>query len=57
MAYLECKNVRIAGIAAGVPRHIEYNSDYPYFKDGEAEKFIGSTSVKERRVADTNGVL
>ena len=30
MAFLEFKNVRISGISAGVPKHIEYNKDYPY---------------------------
>ena len=52
MAFLEFKNVRISGISAGVPKHIEYNKDYPYFEAGEAEKYIASTSVRERRIAD-----
>lgn len=45
MAFLEFKNVRISGISAGVPKHVEYNQDYPYFEEGEAEKYIASTSV------------
>ena len=52
MAFLEFKNVRISGISAGVPKHVEYNKDYPYFEEGEAEKYIASTSVRERRIAD-----
>lgn len=52
MAFLEFRNVRISGISAGVPRHVEYNKDYPYFEEGEAEKYIASTSVRERRIAD-----
>ena len=52
MAFLEFKNVRISGISAGVPKHIEYNKDYPYFEAGEAEKYIASTSIRERRIAD-----
>ena len=52
MAFLEFKNVRISGISAGVPKHVEYNQDYPYFEEGEAEKYIASTSVRERRIAD-----
>lgn len=32
MAFLEFKNVRISGISAGVPKHVEYNQDYPYFE-------------------------
>lgn len=52
MAFLEFKNVRISGISAGVPKHVEYNQDYPYFEEGEAEKYIASTSIRERRIAD-----
>ena len=36
MAFLEFRNVRISGISAGVPKHVEYNKDYPYFEEGEA---------------------
>lgn len=32
MAFLEFKNVRISGISAGVPKHVEYNKDYPYLR-------------------------
>lgn len=56
MAFLEFKNVRISGISAGVPKHVEYNQDYPYFEEGEAEKYIASTSVRERRIADPGSV-
>ena len=34
MAFLEFRNVRISGISAGVPKHVEYNKDYPYFEEG-----------------------
>lgn len=50
MAYLEFKNVRIAGISAGVPRHIEktVSTTSKY----EAESFIESTGVKEKRYSN-----
>ena len=35
---------------------MEYNQDYPYFEEGEAEKYIASTSVRERRIADPGSV-
>ena len=56
MAFLEFKNVRIAGIAAGVPRNtisnytlkqgVDISSDYT------PEAFVETTGVKERRVDD-----
>lgn len=56
MAFLEINNVHIAGFAAAVPKQIEENTDYPYFEEGEAKKFISSTSVERRRVA-RDGVI
>jgi 3-oxoacyl-[acyl-carrier-protein] synthase-3 len=57
MAFLELKNVRIAGVAAGVPKNIisnltlsseigEISSEYT------PEAFVELTGVKERRVSD-----
>jgi hypothetical protein len=40
MAFLEVKNVRIAGISACVPPRVEENIDLPVFIPGEAEKVI-----------------
>ena len=46
MAFLEIKNVRISGIAAGVPKNIRKNSEMNF--DGYlAENFINETGVKE----------
>ena len=57
MAFLEFKNVRIAGIAAGVPENVVSNYT---LKPGEdissdytAEAFVDTTGVKERRCSDT----
>lgn len=57
MAFLEFKNVRIAGIAAGVPENIVSNYT---LKQGEdisvdytPEAFVETTGVKERRCSET----
>ena len=57
MAFLEFKNVRIAGIAAGVPKHIS-NNLHPDENDNVSsdytpEDFIATTGVKERRTSLT----
>ena len=55
MAFLEVKNVRIAGIAAGVPKNIlsVLNADNTdaLAHGTSAEDFVKSTGVKERRVS------
>lgn len=56
MAFLEYKNVRIAGISAGVPKRILSNL-YPDDADAQSsdyssEEFVKETGVKERRVSD-----
>ncbi len=53
MAFLEIKNVRIAGIASGVPKNVEYTRDNPSISgDYNYEDFIKSTGVEQRRVDD-----
>jgi 3-oxoacyl-[acyl-carrier-protein] synthase-3 len=52
MAFLHIPNVRIAGVAACVPKTILENSQYAGFTTEEAEKFMSSTGVERRRVAD-----
>lgn len=48
MAFLEFKNVRIAGLAAGVPKSVvKTKSRNPKYSDDE---FIASVGVKEKRV-------
>ena len=57
MAFLEFKNVRIAGIAAGVPENIISNytlkSGEDISADYTAEAFVETTGVKERRSSET----
>ena len=57
MAFLEFKNVRIAGIAAGVPKQV-FSNLHPDESDSISseytpEAFVETTGVKERRVSDT----
>lgn len=57
MAFLEFKNVRIAGMAAGVPKHISSNL-HPDEEDNVSldyspEDFVETTGVKERRTSST----
>ena len=50
MAFLETKNVRIAGFSAGVPKNIEQTrSRNPKYSD---EEFIKAVGVKEKRIDD-----
>lgn len=56
MAFLEFKNVRVAGIAAGVPRRIASNlhptSDDIVSSDYSPEEYVNLTGVKERRKSE-----
>ena len=50
MAYLRYCNVRVAGLAAGVPKHIIDNNDSAYDSGNyESKDFVETTGVKERR--------
>lgn len=57
MAFLEFKNVRIAGIAAGVPKNVVSNYSLipgeDISSDYTAEAFVETTGVKERRCSET----
>ena len=54
MAFIEIKNVRIAGVASGVPKHIELTKDNPSISsEYEYEDFIKSTGVEQRRIDDS----
>lgn len=53
MAYIELKNVRIAGISAGVPKNIVSNLELKNIsKDYDAEAFVETTGVRERRLGN-----
>lgn len=51
MAFMEYSGIRVAGLAAAVPKETEENSDYPLFHGDEAEKFMASTGVHRRHVS------
>ena len=55
MAFLEFKNVRIAGIAAGVPKNVASNlhpsEDDMVSSDYSPEDYVKTTGVEERRVS------
>lgn len=57
MAFLEFKNVRIAGISAGVPVNVVSNYSLKSGKDISTdytpEAFVETTGVKERRCSET----
>ena len=51
MAFLEVKNIRIAGMSAGVPQKVICNLDIENVsKDYDAATFVDVTGVKERRI-------
>ncbi len=54
MAFLEVKNVRIAGISACVPSNVEENINLDVFNEGEAERVIAQTSIVKKRVVENN---
>ena len=57
MAFLEYKNVRIAGISAGVPENVASNytlkPGIDISSDYTAKAFVETTGVEERRCSDT----
>ncbi|MCX6272527.1 MAG: ketoacyl-ACP synthase III [Bacteroidetes bacterium] len=52
MSYLTTDNVRISGFAACVPKTMEDNLNLSLISGDEAKKFIESTGVRYRRIAD-----
>ena len=51
MALLTVQNVKIAGVSAAVPKEIEKVGMLECFAQGEAEKVMALTGIKERRIA------
>jgi len=54
MAQIKIENINIVGISACVPSVVEENISLPFFKGDEAEKFIASTGIERRHIADAN---
>lgn len=55
MGFIEIKNVRVAGISAGVPKNIINNLEAQtiFSKDYNNQEFVETTGVKERRIDST----
>lgn len=51
MARWEIKNVRLAGVAATMPRRVVKTTDFDFFTPEEADTFIKTVGIKERRLA------
>ena len=51
---MQIKGVRIAAIAAAVPKNIQKLSQIEAFTEGQAEKFSRVTGITERRIATEN---
>lgn len=52
MAFLLIKNVKLIGLSACVPKTICENKELPLFDGDDAAKFIASTGVERRRIAN-----
>lgn len=55
MAFLTTSNVNISGIVSCVPKNTYSILEYPnFFSEKEKKKFVKSTGIKERRIADNS---
>jgi len=57
MANILIKNVSIRGISACVPKHIESNLDIPVFNEGEAERVIAQTGIRQKHTVSDGSML
>lgn len=57
MAFLEIKNVALKGIAVCAPKNIEDNLTIPVFNEGEAERVIAQTGIKQKHVVENGDTL
>lgn len=57
MANIEIKNVSIKGIAACVPLHVEDNLNIPVFNEGEAERVIAQTGIRQKHTVPNDQML
>lgn len=57
MAFLRIDNVAIKGMSACVPKHIEHNIDLPVFNEGEAERVIAQSGIREKHTVFDNSLL
>jgi len=57
MAFLKIKNVSIRGIAVCTPKNIEDNLTIPVFNEGEAERVIAQTGIRQKHVVEDGSML
>lgn len=57
MAITSIKNVKIAGMAACVPKRVEENREYSLLPPEEIEKYIETTGVERKHVAIHDGSI
>ncbi|MCQ2086412.1 MAG: ketoacyl-ACP synthase III [archaeon] len=53
MAFLEVNNVKISGVSACVPESVQDNMSYDLLTRDECEKYIQTTGVRYRHIADS----
>lgn len=51
MARWEIKNVKVAGVAAAVPKNVVHSTDFDFFTPEEAEVFNNTVGIKRRHLA------
>lgn len=57
MADIVIKNVSIRGISACAPSHVEDNMDIPVFNEGEAERVIAQTGIRQKHTVPDGSML
>ena len=57
MAFIQIENVAIRGIAACAPKNIESNYGLPVFNEGEDERVIAQTGIKQKHVVPTDNSM
>ena len=57
MANIVIKNVSVRGISACVPEHVESNLDIPVFNEGEAERVIAQTGIRQKHTVPDGSML
>lgn len=57
MANIVIKNVSLKGVSACVPHHVESNLDIPVFNEGEAERVIAQTGIRQKHTVPDGSML
>ena len=57
MAFFNIRNVKISGISACSPSHVEDNHAIPVFNEGEAERVIAQTGICSKHTVPDSSML